>query len=353
MQVNFMEENKKIERKVIRISRKKLIWGAVILLVLLIVGWIVMGVMMSSFGSARSKGSLESINSYSSSQGILPEMMGSDSSNYYREQNQNPSITDTREFLKTSYSSTLKTRDVSGVATQVKNTIKAADGRVDNFYSSEKYGRISFVVAKSKFEAFKSEIEGIVHKKLYTESISSENLLGQKQNIEGQLSDANQSLDSLIAQRTEAENNHNKIVASINKELKRIESELSYYRTAISTEKDISLLNEIRKTEKSLVQQQTYQKKILGDENINYASTKQNFDAMISNAGNNITDINKQDGQLLDNVETVNGYVAIEWTSLWEMARIFSPIHPTLVIIILIILSIVLFRRRLPKVVIE
>ena len=60
------------------------------------------------------------------------------------------------------------------------------------------------------------------------------------------------------------------------------------------------------------------------------------LDAMISNASNNVTNINKQDDQLIDNVETVNGYVAIEWVSLWEMARIFSPIHPTLVIIILV-----------------
>ncbi|KKP60332.1 MAG: hypothetical protein UR64_C0011G0027, partial [Candidatus Nomurabacteria bacterium GW2011_GWE1_35_16] len=43
-------------------------------------------------------------------------------------------------------------------------------------------------------------------------------------------------------------------------------------------------------------------------------------------------------------------YVSAQWISLWEMAVIFSPIHPTLVIIILIILGFVLFRKRMPKV---
>ncbi|NVN97178.1 hypothetical protein HXX01_03025 [Candidatus Nomurabacteria bacterium] len=347
-----MEENKKTERKVIRISRKKLIWGIVVLVLILIAGgyiYIRNSAKTGRYPMYESVGSLDS-SFKSTSNSIMPSRPYDDN---YRYQNQNPSITDTREFLKTSYNSTLKTRDVSGVTTQVKNTIKAADGRVDNFYSSEKYGRISFVVAKSKFEAFKNEIEGIVHKKLYTESISSENLLGEKQGIEGQLSDANQSLDSLISQRTELTNSHNKTSSSLSKDLDRINGELSKLSDNMLVEKNAQTLISLQNQKTLLNGQYADEKQKLIEENKNYVVTKQNLDQMISGESGSIKNIKKQDGQFTDNIETVNGYIVIEWCSFWEMATIFSPVHPTLVIIILIIVSIIGFRKRLPKVVIE
>jgi Ca2+/Na+ antiporter len=109
----------------------------------------------------------------------------------------NPSISDTREFLKTSYASEIKTRDVSDTVKDVKNSVKGADGRIDSLESSEKYGYISFVVPKSKFEAFRDEIESLTHEKLYTEDISSKNLLTQKQGIEEQETDVNYRLTNI------------------------------------------------------------------------------------------------------------------------------------------------------------
>ncbi len=349
-----MEENKQTEvvgRKVIKISRSKFRWSLAFLAVIL-VAFIVVLMMSFSLNGYRGKSSIQS---------IVPSMGLNEIGSYndvampypndnYRYQEQNPSITDTREFLKTYYNADIKTRDVSDVTKQIKNIVKGADGRVDSFSSGDKYGHVRFVVAKSKFDAFRDEIESITHKKLYTEDISSENLLGQKQGIEGQIIDANQSLDSLIAKRTELENNHNKIVTSINKELTSINSQLVSVRSSISLEKEVSILTALRNQETSIVQQQTYQKKKLSDENINYQSQHQNFDAMISNASNNVTNANKTDTKFMDNIETVNGSVDVRWISLWEMAVIFAPIHPTLIIIILIIIAIVLMRRRIPKV---
>ena len=343
-----MEENKQMERKVIKISKKKLIWGFVILVIVLIF-WIV-AMLMSSFSTARNKGDVMSLNSYGDSNSIIPEMMPPNNYDDYRYQDQNSSITDTREFMKTSYSSTIKTRNVSDVIKQVKNIVKGADGRVDEINTSEKYGRVRFVVAKSKFDDFRDEIESITHKKLYTESISSNNLLNEKQGIEGQILDANQSLDSLISQRTELNNNHTKIVNSINKELSKINDELVKVRAIISVEKNPQISASLRTQETSWVGQQSYQKKKLSDENNMYVSKLQNFDAMINNASNNLTDANKKDIKFGDNIETVNGYVSAQWVSIWEMAVIFSPIHPTWIIIILIIAGFILFRKRMPKV---
>lgn len=347
-----MEENKQIERKVIKISKRKLIWGSVILVAfLLIAAWGVLSIISNTF-NINSTGSnvMPILPSQGFSNSIAPEMMPPSNYDDYRYQDQNSSISDTREFLKTSYESTIKTRNVSDVVKEVKNIVKGADGRVDEFNSSEKYGTVRFVVAKSKFEAFKDEIEGITHKKLYTESISSQNLLTEKQGIEGQILDANQSLDSLISQRTELTNNHTKMVSAINKELSKINDELVKVRATISVEKDTQILASLRSQETSWVGQQSYQKKKLSDENSSYTSKLQNFDAMINNASNNLTDANKKDIKFGDKIETVNGYVSAQWVSLWDMAVIFSPIHPTWIIIILIILGFVIFRKRMPKV---
>jgi hypothetical protein len=66
----------------------------------------------------------------------------------------------------------------------------------------------------------------------------------------------------------------------------------------------------------------------------------------------NLANINKQDNQFADNIETVNGSVRITWISMWQMVKIFSPIHPTFIIIILgIVLGVFLNRKgKIPKV---
>lgn len=342
-----MEENKQTERRVIKISRKKLIISIVVLVVfLLIAGWGVLSVVRNSFGV----GSMETALPMMPNGSYSNKMMSSDSAFNYGYQREDSSINDTREFMKTSYNSTIKIRDVSGVVKEVKNIVKGADGRVDEFNSSEKYGRVRFVVAKSKFDAFRDEIESITHKKLYTESISSENLLSDKQNIEGQILDASTSLSSLTSQRETLVSNHTKEVNSLNKELVRINGDLAKVRANIALLKPNEINVSYSQQEASLVEQQTNQTQNIYQENKNYLIKKQNLDNLINNANANLGSANKQDDKFTDNIETVNGYVNVEWVSLWEMAVIFSPIHPTWIIIILIIAPFVIFRKRMPKV---
>jgi hypothetical protein len=75
------------------------------------------------------------------------------------------------------------------------------------------------------------------------------------------------------------------------------------------------------------------------------AIQKQNLDNLIANSNNNLTNINKQDSQFTDNIETVNGSINVNWVSLWEIATIFSPISPVIIIIILIILIWIILKR--------
>lgn len=66
----------------------------------------------------------------------------------------------------------------------------------------------------------------------------------------------------------------------------------------------------------------------------------------------NLKNIEKTDEQFTDDIETVNGTVNVSWVTLWQMAEIFSPIHPTLVVIIIIIIGWFYFRHKsyVPKV---
>lgn len=355
-------------RKVIKISRKKFIITTIIVVVVLIVILVISlisGVFSRVGGGSRyydydvmQQNSMP----YDSGLGdvenesfdISTEMMPPNSYNY-RYKEQTPTIKDTREFLKTSYNGSIKTRNVQDVTNEIKNIVKGADGRIDNFYSSEKIGGVTFVVAKSKFDAFREEIEKITHKKLFTETTSSQNLLTQKQGIEATTENIVNTLENLKNQKSALDTKHTQAVSSINKELTRIRAELVAVRAVIAVTTDPDVLISLRNQETSLVSQETSQKKLLNTENSNYKTQNQNLENSINNANNNLTNINEVDSQFTDNIETVSGHISVNWVSLWAMAKIFSPIHPTLVIIILVIAIRFYLKRKghIPKIVLQ
>lgn len=341
-------ETKLNTRKVIKISKKKFI--VFIIVVLILVLWIGYSMMRNTFVTSNDGSfgggivSSTSMMDNTSGKSIAPD--------YYRVYNE-PSITDTREFMKTSYSATIKTRSVSDVVRDVKNAVKGADGRVDSLDSSLRSGRISFVVAKSKFDDFKSEIESLTHKKLYTENISSENLLSQKQGIEEQTGTIVSTLENLKKQNESLDTKHNQTVSSINKELTGIKAELVNVRINISITTDSLIMTALRNQESSLVAQETLQNQKLNSENNNYSIQSKNLNNSISNENSNLTNVNKQDSQFTDNIETVNGSIYVDWISLWEVAQIYSPIPPFIVIVIIVIIIVSCFRKKIPKVVLE
>ncbi len=319
------------QRRVIQVSRTKFVVGVVLLLIA--IAWfmgerVVMNTISFDSGAEVTAPA-------------VPGMMGGGVAksypDYYPRYQDDPSITDTREFLKVNYSATIQTRDVPKVVTDVKNIIKGADGRIDDLYSSEKSGRIGFVVAKSKFEAFRTEVEALTHKKLYVESISSQNLLGQKQNIEERTNTIVGSLDELTTQRTALVTAHTQAVNAIQRELTRISTELTAVRTQIANTTNAQILASLRSQEATLVSEDAGERQRLSAENNSYASKKQNLDAQIANYNANLTTVTQEDQQFTDNIETVNGSVYVRWVSLWELARIFSPISPIIIIVLLVI----------------
>ncbi len=320
----------KDNQKVIRISRKKLV---ITLIILLILGWGLFRLLNNTFSVARMK---------APSAGMGESGMISPDRGYYPDYyNQQSDITDTREFLKTSYSSTVKTRDVSEIVKEVKNAVRDVEGRIDRLDSSERYGYVSFVVPKSRFEEFRSEIEGLVHEKLYTESISSQNLLSQKQSLEERTAAIVASLVELEKQKKTLADNHAASVSRINRDLTNTQNQLAEVRGQIFSSDDQAGITYLRNQETALVQAEISLRQSLTRENQSYTNQNQLYVDRISQANKNLENVNKEDTNFTNNIETVNGTVNIYWISIWNLIREFSPINPWILVILIVI-----FGRR-------
>lgn len=317
-------------RRVIHISRKYL---ALTVIALVLFGLYVLLVLTSSFG-----------NSYGPSAGIPEAGVQMDVDykttgsmpDYYRESSD---ITDTREFMKTSYSADIATRDVSKKVTEVRNIIKGADGRIDNISSSEKYGSISFVVAKDKFDALRDQIEALTGERLYSENISSTNRLGTKQNLENRTEKVVSTLDTLKKQLETLTAKHTQTVAGITTELSRIRTELISVRANIAgatSSTDSATLTSWKSQEQSLMNQETAQKQRLSSENSSYATQKQSLESQIANQNSNLTNVQQQDTQFTNDIETVQGSVRVRWVSLWQLLDLYSPVSPGWIVLIVV-----------------
>lgn len=304
-----------MEQKTIKIARKKLVW-AVIILIIVGLWW------------AYQKPRYEISPTMMEGSGVSDTVEKSDMMypDYYR---QNLDITDTRQFLKTNYSADIKTRDVKDMIRDIRGIVLGTEGRIDSIQESEKYSYIGFVVPKNKFDAFRDEIESLTYKKFITVNVSSENLLGQKQSIEEQMQNATSTLANLEKQKRALITRHNQTLASLNAQLAALQNQVPY------------------PTEQALAIQQN-----IDSENKSYNSQNQNLTNSINQYKALITGIEKQDTQFANNIETVNGYVSVNWISYWQMARILSPIHPSIIFIILMLVlwKVLSFSRVVPKI---
>src|SRR5688572_6686881 len=97
------------ERKVIRISHVK--FTVIILLIGIALILFILNYMQQEFYGMKPS-HLEST--------MIPSMPAVEDSAYFRDGGSTPSVSDTREFLKMSYSANLKTRDVPDAVKQVK-----------------------------------------------------------------------------------------------------------------------------------------------------------------------------------------------------------------------------------------
>jgi hypothetical protein len=273
-----------------------------------------------------------------------------DYANNYKTSNINSNsslIGDTREFLKIGYNARIQTRNVKDITRDVKSIVREMDGRIDNLNESPKNVSIYFVIPKTNFENFRSEIESLTHEKLITENISSENLLEQKQSIEQRQEYSTTTLEGLQKEQKD-------LIAKHTQEKNKLQSEITTLQNKLySMDPGPSGFDQ-----ESLIYRQDLSNQIsqlnqkLSYENSNYNANNLNLKNKLNNVNNELKNIEKQDSVFTENVETVNGSIRINWISLWELSEIFLPVSPVVLIIIaLLILGFFLKRKNyLPKI---
>jgi len=264
----------------------------------------------------------------------------------------NNSVSDTREFMKINYSGSIKTRDVKDTTRDVRGIVRDMDGRIDSETVNEKYGYVSFVIPKSKLDDFRDEIEAITHKKLYTENTSSQNLLNQKQNIEERTDLTNKSLSDLQSEKSKADAEYKKEIASLQAQLKEItltaqttKGQLDAKQSAVDGTPEYSEKKMLAYNYDALSGQIASLKNYIAEKNTKYTQNKNRLDSAIGQFNNQLGEIKKDDKAFAENIETVNGSVSIQWVSLWQLAKVFSPIHPIIIILLLVIIVWYILKR--------
>ena len=233
------------------------------------------------------------------------------------------SVTDTREFLKIGYHATLRTRAVQELTRRVETTVRGFGGRIDQIASSQKSGYVSFVVPKSKYEAFRDELESFVGPRFLSINISSQNLLPQKISIEERQKQTEENLATLNADRKKLVSTHAQTVASLQTQIDADAVQLATLRAQTTT--DPAQQAQITTQIEAVFIDQANLKVRLTDENATYKQQLNSLDADIKYAQAELEGVKTQDQNLLDTVETVQGTVSINWISLWEIAQLYLP----------------------------
>ncbi len=256
-----------------------------------------------------------------------------------------PSVTDTREFLKTDYSATMRTRNVQDLTRRIETTVRGYGGRVDQESSSPQYGSVSFVVPLDKFDEFRTELEGLVNWRFLTVSVSSQNLLPQKQSIEQQQTQASSTMADLTASRKQLVATHTNTVRSLQAQITADAQSLASLGAEPST--DPTLHAQILAEMQSVSADESSLQARLQNENASYTANLQGIDSSIKYAQENIDAIQTQDQNLTDNVATVNGTVSVNWITLWQTALLYLPGYTIpMIFAVLTILSYLWDRRR-------
>ena len=314
-----------------------------------IVIWVVFGIFNSMMGVGQ--GGSDPIPTMA----VQSESFGGNSysvnnSQYYNDQNNNGNVTDTRDFSKKSFSATLKTRAVDEVARQITKLIKSKDGRIDSSDISEESGYISFVIPKSNLDDFEGEIKTFVNKNLYSQRIISQNLLGEKKNLERNQEATSNTISSLESSKNSLKNQYVKASSELKATLttqktKQVNllSSISQKQDTLNSETNQNIQSSILSELETLRQAQTLNSSEMKVNEAKLTDLTSNYTRELTALGvsqeqqqKELSNLGVQTNNLLDNVETVQGTVNIQKISYLELFDAFSPITSGWIVVILI-----------------
>ncbi len=232
-------------------------------------------------------------------------------------------IEDTREFMKTDYSATIKTRHVDTDGKKIKLLVRGYGGLVNNISLGDEKGFISFAIPKSEFESFRDDLKEIADGRYLVEQKSDANLLNQKKILETQTRKTNESLQNLKKSLETVTEEHNRISS-------QIETNLRFY----ANEKQ-NIANQLNKNpnDKEEIQRQltrvnqniqTNQTK-LENENQVFSNQEQSIKSQISSTESALDSLKEKDRQFTNTIETVTGNIKLQWVSFTDIIGLYLP----------------------------
>ncbi len=257
-----------------------------------------------------------------------------------------PPITDNREFLKTSYNASIRTRDVTSTGAKIETIVRGSAGRVDSSSLGDENGYISFSIPSDKFMLFREQIKDLAAAKLFTENINSENLLPQKQSIEERQEEIEKNLTSLKTRRAEIVRNHNGAESIYQQKITTLQNEenlllAELYRDMSTPERKVQINTRLQQiaAEKSALSGKR------STENRNYKNNLAQIDQELRWAEEGKQYVEKEDKNLADNLDTVSGHISLSKINLWGIADLYAP-GPLLAWLLGIIALIAYWRYR-------
>jgi hypothetical protein len=253
---------------------------------------------------------------------------------------------DTRELMETRYNASMKTRDVNKLANQAQTIIRGHGGRIDNLSTQEKYAYISFALPKDKFDQMMAQLKDLVPEKMYTETIYAYNRLAEKQSIETNAEKITEEILRLQTEKEELTATHATKADEIQNRIDALTASLNeQYRlkAATTNQTQLSKINDE-------INRLTAEKKTAETElktlNSRYEIDLGRLDRSIKRQNDALDNLDVRDETLSAEVETVTGTINIQWVGIWQIIKIYVPIKPIIIGLIVLMTLYLLFRRR-------
>ena len=283
----------------------------------------------------------------------------------YYNNNSNGNISDTREYIKKTFHANMMTRAVEEVAKKVETLIKSSGGRIDNSTVSNTTASFTFVVPKSNFDAFETQMRTFVGKKLYSQTVTSQNLLSEKQNIEKNQARTQETITTTKKQRDQIEaeytariNTIKSQITTVKGQILNVDSDIARIEKAInsttdqytktSLEQELNALSNTRRTYNQYIANYNSDIEIATS---NFKSQMTMYGYSLDSQNQVLTQLGVQESAFLDKVETLNGSVTIIFISVWKLLNLYSPVNLWVVLgIILLVGRLYLLKKEEDKV---
>lgn len=234
-------------------------------------------------------------------------------------------ITDRREFLKTYYNATLRTRRIMDLTRRVQTVVRGFGGRVDATTAAEKFGYVAFAVPSNRFESFSREIRSLAPGRFIVEETRAENLLPQKRSIEEQEAYIKKTLAELNADRDKTITAHTQTIRSLQSRIASANSEIARLHAEVTDNPQRKA--EIAARVKELTGLVGTLESSLARENTAHANRLAEINAEIRANETALEGVRAQDKELMDTVATVEGHISVAWISILEIIRLYVPLY--------------------------